>query len=446
MGFKQHKLSLGILLGLMVVCSIGLGWALSSSRLHLALILFIVILTLIFLLFRLQTRTQNQILFFFKALENDDTSLSYRSNYRSKFTDELHHYLNVLNESFREMKMNHEKREQYFSQILENLSSGLLVVSKTGHVNQINQEALRLFNIPQLTHIKALLDVDIKLHTIIRRMKSMEKSEFTLQAPEAGLKKVLGLQAIEINLRGEDVRVITVQDLSAEMERKEIDDWLRLIRILSHEIMNSLAPITSISTTLKEVWEEDTDNDASDPKITQTVKGLDAIAEQSDGLTTFFESYRILSRIPDPSKREFSVCTFFDKVETLVIDQKENEGISLTFSCEDQGLTVHADEQMITQVMLNLIKNAVQALEGVKDPHIQIQAIPGGDSNVLLSVTDNGHGIPADIADEIFLPFFTTRMKGTGVGLSFCRQVMNMNNGSIEMNSVPGRTHFRLLF
>jgi two-component system nitrogen regulation sensor histidine kinase NtrY len=446
MGFKKHRLTLVLTLFLVVICSIAFGWAIFSSRLHLAIVLFFLILTQVLFLYRLLNRTQNEILFFFKALKNDDTSLTYRSSHRSRFTDELHHYLNVLNETFREMKINHEKREQYFSQILENLSSGLLVVSKTGHVNHINQEALRLFSLPQLTHLKALSEVDEKLHSTLNKLKSLEKSEFTLQDPEVGMKKVLGLQSIEINLRGEDVRVITVQDLSAEMERKEIDDWIRLIRILSHEIMNSLAPITSISTTLKEVWEEDTEKDDSDPKIRQTLKGLDAIAEQSEGLTTFFESYRVLSRIPDPSREDFSVCTLFDKLETLAINNKEYEGIAFTFSCEDPGLTLFADEQMITQVMLNLIKNAAQALDGVADPIISVQARPGEDSKVSLSVNDNGHGITADISDEIFLPFFTTRMKGTGVGLSYSRQVMNMNGGTIDLDSVPGRTEFRLLF
>jgi signal transduction histidine kinase len=265
MGFKRQTLSLVAMLLGVVISSVGLGWALFASQLHLAMILFVFILTGIFLLFKLLTRTQNEIIFFFKALENDDSSIGYRSNHRSRFIDELHGYLNVLNESFREMKLNHEERERYFSQILENLSSGLMVISKTGHVNHINQEALRLFNITQLTHIKALSNVDGRLHSILHNLKPPEKNELTLVDPELGLKRVLGLQAIEINLQGEDVRVITVQDLSAEMERKEIDDWIRLIRVLSHEIMNSLAPITSISTTLKEVWAEDTTLNASDP-------------------------------------------------------------------------------------------------------------------------------------------------------------------------------------
>ena len=192
-----------------------------------------------------------------------------------------------------------------------------------------------------------------------------------------------------------------------EMERKEIDDWIRLIRVMSHEIMNSLAPITSISTTLKEVWTEESEVhlDAPDPKIRQTLKGLDAIAEQSEGLTTFFESYRVLSRIPDPVKREFSVCGMFEKLETLVIHNQENEGISITITCEDPDLVLHADEQMIIQVMLNLIKNAAQALNGIDHPEIRISAIPVPDYGVKLSVTDNGPGISEEMREKIFFPF-----------------------------------------
>jgi signal transduction histidine kinase len=212
--------------------------------------------------------------------------------------------------------------------------------------------------------------------------------------------------------------------------------------------MNSLAPITSISTTLKELWMEEGEvqQDPSDPKIDQTLKGLDAIAEQSEGLTNFFESYRILSRIPDPVMHEFSVCSMFDKLETLTIHNRENESISVIFNCEDQNLVLYADEQMITQAMLNLIKNASQALEGIDHPEIRVEAEPLPDHGVRLSVTDNGPGIPPEISGEIFMPFFTTRTKGTGVGLSYSRQVMNMNKGKIEFDSVTGRTQFRLVF
>ncbi len=188
------------------------------------------------------------------------------------------------------------------------------------------------------------------------------------------------------------------------------------------------------------------DQNHADPAILQTVKGLDAIAEQSEGLTTFFESYRVLSRIPDPVMSNFLVCSMFEKLETLSVHNEENAGIDINFMCSDPKLQLQADEQMITQVMLNLIKNAAQALESAKEPAIYVQANLDRKGGVVLKVTDNGPGIPIHIVDEIFLPFFTTRKKGTGVGLSYSRQVMSMNNGTIDLDSAPGRTEFRLLF
>jgi two-component system, NtrC family, nitrogen regulation sensor histidine kinase NtrY len=448
MVFKRHHLHLIILIIFLVISSTFLGWALSSPNIHLAILLGIAIVVDFVLLYLQLTRTNREILFFFSALENDDTSIRYSSTYRSRFIDELHQHLNRLNESYREMKLDNEKREQYFSQILEHLSSGLMLITKTGHINHINDEALRLLNLPQLTHIRALFQKYPELQGRIKGMNSLDRSEITIQDTATGLKKILGLQLVEINLNGEDVRVVTIHDLSAGMERKEIDDWIRLIRVMSHEIMNSLAPITSISTTLKEIWADHTGSLAksapSEAIIGKTLKGLDAIAEQSEGLTTFFESYRVLSRIPDPVKKEFYLCQMLEKLETLVINNKENRGIGIYFTCFDPGLKLLADEQMITQVMLNLVKNAVQAVEGIKQAEIRVSA-DSQENRIVLSVTDNGEGITQDISDEIFMPFFTTRKKGTGVGLSYSRQVMAMNGGRIEFDSQPGRTQFRLV-
>ena len=427
-----------LMLSLMLTASaVCMGWALATSRFHLSIILLALVLILILMLFRRLTKISSEILFFFKALKNDDSSISYSASRSNQLTEELSTYLNELNRNFREMKVDQELREQYFMRILEKLSGGILVLTKTGHVNHINQQALDLFEVSRLTHIKVLKEADEKLYGLIEGMKPGAKGKYG---------KALGLQCTGINLRGEDLRIITLQDLSVEMEQKEIDDWIRLIRVMSHEIMNSLAPITSISTTLKELWnEEELQAGDSGPKVRQTLRGLDAIAEQSDGLTTFFESYRVLSRIPDPVKKDFLVCTMFDKLETLAIHNEENSGIRFSFQCSDPAMKIMADEQMITQVMLNLVKNAVQALEGAADPHIEISALRI-ETETLLTVKDNGLGIPTEIADEIFLPFYTTREKGTGVGLSYSRQVMNLNGGSIDFESRKGRTIFRLSF
>ncbi len=437
-----------LLMILVVVTSLALGWSLSTSRMHLSILLAALIMMEAITLYGVLTRTNREILFFFRALENDDSSIHFKTTPGNRLQAELNHYLNKLNLNFREMKVKHELREQYFNQILENLSSGLIVISKTGHVNHINREALRLLNLQNLTHLKALREVDGKLHSVVERLEPDMKIEYALKEKESGLKKVLGLQYTSINLRGEDVRVLTLQDLSVEMEQKEIDDWIRLIRIMSHEIMNSLAPITSISTTLKDVWSEAPgEGDEQDGKrIGQTIRGLDAIAEQSEGLTTFFESYRVLSRIPDPDKKEFPLCSMFDKLETLVLHDETSRGIEITFRCDEPSRKILADEQMITQVMLNLVRNASRAVEKVAKPAIEISANQSDEGKPILSVRDNGVGIPPEIADEIFLPFFTTGEKGTGVGLSYSRQVMNVHGGQIRFNSRPGSTEFTLSF
>ncbi|MDF1576719.1 MAG: ATP-binding protein [Bacteroidales bacterium] len=426
-----------------------LGWALWSSRIHLAILLGISVSVLGVLLYMQLTRWNREVLFFFRALENDDTSIKYSSTQRSRIINELHQHLNRLNDSFREMKLSNERQEQYFGRILEHLSSGLMVFSKTGYINHINEEALRLLNLPQLTHIGALSQWYPGLCRKMEEMNSLDRSELTFQDRETGLNRVLGLQAVEVHLKGEDLRVITLQDLSAGMERKEIDDWIRLIRVMSHEIMNSLAPITSISTTLKEIWAEDeiivAGTEVPAAAVQQTLKGLNAIAEQSAGLTTFFESYRVLSRIPDPILKEFVVSDLFEKLESLTEHYKGHSGLRISFECPPSELKIHADEQMITQVMLNLVKNAVQAVEGRDQAEIVLSA-ESEKNRIVLKVTDNGEGIPPEISDQIFMPFFTNRKRGTGVGLSYSRQVMAMNAGRIEFDSQPGRTRFRLVF
>jgi len=449
MGFRNHHITMLALVVLLIGSATLLGWALTSSRIHLAILLGICIAAEAVFLYQKLIRFNREILFFFNALENDDTSINYSSNHRNNFIDELHRHLNRVNGNFQELRLNNEKREQYFSRILDHLSSGLMLISKTGHIIQVNEEALRLLNISKLTHIKAISQLYPGLYVRIRDMKSLDRAELTLQDREKGPKRVLGLQVVEINLGGEDVRVVTLHDLSSGMERKEIDDWIRLIRVMSHEIMNSLAPITSISNTLREVWaEHDSKPDGdivSDVVFQKTLKGLDAIAEQSEGLTTFFESYRILSRIPDPVKKEFTVCGIFETLETLVEHYKENSGLRISFECDDPHLKIHADEQMVKQVLLNLVKNAVQAVEGVVLAEITVSAVEEN-NRIVLKVTDNGEGIAPEISDEIFMPFFTTRKKGTGVGLSYSRQVMAMNGSRIEFDSQPGRTQFRLVF
>ena len=448
MAFKPYTTRVLVWMAALAVVAAAKGWSWSEGRFHLAILLGLLLILISVILFRNLVRTTRDIHYFFKSLENDDTSIQFPSDRRNGLIAELYTYLNRLNQGFQEIRLTNEVREQYFSKILENLSSGLLIIAGSGHISQVNEAALRLLNIQKLTHIDALKQVDGKLFNILAGMRNLEQREYAVQSFDGGPKRRLALQAVEIELRGEPVKIVSLQDLSVEMERKEIEDWIRLIRVMSHEIMNSLAPITSISTTLKEVWadSEAPDAEKGDPRISQTLTGLEAIAEQSDGLTTFFESYRVLSRIPDPVIKAFSIGRMFQKLELLTSDLDEREGVTLEFRSDPDNLMLAADEAMITNVLLNLIKNGIQATAESESPKIRIVAERDTHGGILLKVQDNGEGIPVEQTEEIFLPFYTTRERGTGVGLSYSRQVMQLHGGSIGFVSQPGLTEFKMEF
>ena len=448
MGFKRFNRNTFLIIISLILTSVLTGWALSSKQIHLSIILSAMLILLTFLLYRYFSGVTNEILFFFKAIKNEDSSLIFKKKTGSPIIDELHLHLQNLNDTYRNIKEENEVREKHFSIILENIPTGIFLISYTGHINHANTAALRLFGLPVINHIRAIKEIDHNLYILIKRLGNQQKKELFISGGKNKINKYIGLQATEMNMGGENIKVITIQDFSTEMERKEIEDWIRLIRILSHEIMNSLAPITSISNSLKEVWagKAEKEKPLSEGEIKKTINGLDAIAEQSEGLTTFFESYKVLSRIPEPSKSDFYIKKMFERIETLITYDKELNKIPISFICHDPDLLLHADEQMITNVLINLIRNAAQALEKHENPVIQIQALKNQEGYLLIKVIDNGPGIPDDIADQIFLPFFTTRTKGSGVGLSYSRQVMNMNDGRIEFNSKPGRTGFHLVW
>lgn len=447
MGFRNYNLGLFFFLSAVIILSFIAGWSFHSGFIHLFIIVLLLISIIGILLFRYINSTNREVLFFFKALENEDTSIQYKSKKRNRIIDELHEHLNSLNVCFTNIKKENELQEQYFKKIIENISGGLMIISQTGYINHINRNALDLLNIPELTHVKALRRINNQLPYKLLNLKNREKLEIEIRNKMKAIKKVIGIQSSEMLLGGEKVKIITLHDLSAEMERKEIDDWIRLIRILSHEIMNSLAPITSISTTLKELWTEKSSvtDKFGTAIVHRTLKGLDAISEQSEGLTAFFESYRLLSRIPEPQIKEFDICHMFDKLQTLIEHDLKDSKVRAIFDCIDRDLSLKADEQMITNVLINLIRNAAQALESEEKGVIRVKAEKEKDT-LTLSVKDNGPGIPDDIKKEIFMPFFTTRKKGSGVGLSYSRQVMNMHGGKIEFVSEPGGTEFRLVF
>lgn len=388
--------------------------------------------------------TNRQISFFIQAINNDDTTLRFPIKTGNAIINDLHNSLNELNVILQKAKVSNQIRERYFSEILQHIGTGVLVLNEKGFITEVNPAALDLFGIQNLTHITQLDRVDPKFKNELQLLAGSNKQVITLRKGNDAIQIITRCSVI--NLKDEDIKLITLQDIRGELERKELDSWVKLIRVLSHEIMNSLAPVTSIAQSLNSIWKEklEIQPNCSDDAIESTMKGLEVIGERGEGLIRFVQSYRMLTKVPVPQFSQVSVQNLFDRLSILVSPLKTDYGVAIQFHAPNPDFVVQIDEQMMVQVVINLVKNSAEALQETQNPQIEVHAHKLSGEKVEITVADNGPGVPEEILEEIFVPFFTTKATGTGIGLSHSRQIMRAHSGSIGCNSENGKTVFRL--
>ena len=307
-----------------------------------------------------------------------------------------------------------------------------------GNIYQTNNEALRLLGLSVFTHVKQLARIDEKLQTTIANILPGDKHQISF-VNERGTVN-LSIRVSEMTLQEKHVRILAINDINSELDDKEIDSWIRLTRVLTHEIMNSVTPITSLSDTLLSIHED------ADSEIRN---GLEVISTTGKSLISFVESYRKFTHIPTPEPSLFYVQKFAERMTNLARHHNNFPNITININIEPADLIVYADEKLITQVVLNLLKNAMQAI-GSEQPDglIELKAYCNPDESVIIEVSNNGPTIPPEEAEHIFVPFFTTKEGGSGIGLSISRQIMRLSGGSIALKSNPtiNKTSFILTF
>lgn len=392
-------------------------------------------------------KTHKQMNYFVQAIKNKDTTLHFPKKSGNKIIDELSLSLNELNGIIQNVQMKSKIKETYFAEILQNIATGVIVITEDGFVTDVNSATLELLGLETFTHIKQLNRVDSKFSLNLSNLKNKQRKVLNLTTKNEHIQVMTRCSIIRIEK--EEVKLITLQDIRGELERKEIDAWVKLIRVLSHEIMNSLAPITSISQSLKQIWEEkqmtQSDN-KHDSDVSKTLDGLNVITQTNQDLIQFVQSYRVLSKAPIPKLNSIKANSFFDRLNILLSPIKENFSGQLKLYTPDKDFSFIADEQMLIQVIINLVKNASEAfleetnkinLESV----IKVSAKQNGATTEIM-VSDNGPGIPSEIRDEIFVPFFTTKESGSGIGLSYSRQIIRAHGGSLLYQPKKGETAF----
>ena len=356
-------------------------------------------------LYRHYRRNIKKVTFLFDAIDNGDFSFSFPTEKRFKEDNILHQSLNRIKLFLQHTREEQMDREKYYEQILNAVDTGILVVDGHDNILQHNQAAFRLLNTDVLTHMN--------------QVKGKLKDEH------------LAKHETQAMLKDKHVRIIALSDVSHELSNQEVDSWIKLIRVLTHEIMNTITPVTSLSETLLTRVTEDKD----------LKQGLETIHKTGTELLAFVNNYRRFTHVPQPQPALFYVEPFLERMAMLC-----NHEVEISVSPKD--LLAYADESLLSHVVTNLLKNAVEAFrEKEKLSFIRLQAYANAQESIIIDVSNNAGLIPEDVASHIFIPFFTTKPEGSGIGLSLSRQIMRVSGGSLSLhqNKAQGITTFRII-
>ena len=370
-----------------------------------------------------------KVAYMLDALE--DKELNFRFDERRLRGRKFNRTLNRLRNIFDKERHEVIEQEKYFGLMLDHVKTGIAVVEKDGRVSYCNNTALNLLGIATFGHIRQLRAVSDSLYESFQTIADGNEERASYYN-ESG-KMTISLTASEATIGKDTVRIIAFNDISSEIAENEQQSWSKLIRVLTHEIMNTITPIASLSDTLL----------GFDDISGEIKNGLSTISESSKGLIKFVDSYRNLTRVAPPVKKAFYFRELAERVISLTREQAVISGAVCTYEELSEDIILYADEGQITQILINLVKNAVQA----EAKNIGITAEINPSEHIIINMTNDGHPISKESQDEIFVPFFTTKQEGTGIGLSLSRQIMRLHNGTLSLTrSDASSTVFTLIF
>ncbi len=355
---------------------------------------------------------------------------------------ELQSAYHFLSEEFRRLNLQKAANLQYLEAVVEHVSVALCCLDEHGYVKMMNKPARELFRLPYLNSWQTFARIDERLPEMLRKSTDGERTLLAVQRDDDNLQLLLYTTTFE--LLGCSYKLVSFQNIRQELDRQETDSWQKLIRVLTHEIMNSVTPIISLSGLVRETMiDEAAPTPAaralSPQQQSDMLRSVTAIHTRSRGLLDFVRAYRGFSKLPQASFAFVEVRSLLERVRVLLSQDLRARGISLEIQCAGDPLGISVDAGQIEQVLINLLRNAIEALETAAEPRIVVRAAHSTQNEIQVQVIDNGGGIPPEHLDSIFVPFFTTKRNGTGVGLSVSRQLVQLNRGSISVRSATGR-------
>jgi two-component system, NtrC family, nitrogen regulation sensor histidine kinase NtrY len=388
----------------------------------------------VFSIIHFTEKTNRDLSRFLISIKYDDTSQAFTSEGLGTSFSELK---KAFSEVMRKLQMTRSESEvhaRYLQTIMQHIGTGIIVYKQDGTVNLINNAAKKILKINNLKNIN---DVKIrypKLADTLINLKQNEKKLVNLRMDnEQGY---LSIYSHPFVIKEDKNILVSMQNIKEELEEKELEAWQNLIRVLTHEIMNSITPISSMTSTMLEMIDKE-DETIKPDDIKDWIDALKTIHSRSHGLMDFVNNYRNMTLIPSPKFKQLSIQTFFKRIEMLMNNNLAEHNISFKWRVEPESLEFSVDPDLMEQVMINLILNAIHAVEGKINPEITLTAMLGMEGGSIITIQDNGVGIVDEALDKIFIPFFTTKKHGSGIGLSLSRQILRLHHATISVDSKP---------
>lgn len=402
-----------------------------------------------YMLVILVNKTNNDLEIFFSSVRDTDTSVRFSKNETDSSFRKLHDEMDSLNTIIRIARIENERTSHFLKNVVDHVDVGLLSFDMEGKIGIYNRTARKYLNVPHPGQYLKPGSITDGIFNIINTIKPGQEVLHKIKMNNH-VQSIL-IKATEFSFESNRIKLVSFQDITAELEKKELESWKRLIRVLTHEIMNSISPVTSLSKVISGYFKKDDSGTplparGIDQKIvSKTISGLSTIEETGKGLLEFVDRYRSLTMLPEPDFKRFSVNSLFSKCKILM-EANISENIKISTRVFPENLMLEADDSQVEQVLINLIKNATEALDDVKYGIICLSAFHS-DNCTVIQVEDNGSGIQGDIIEDIFVPFYTTKKNGSGIGLSLSKQIMQNHDGTISVTSNPGKgSKFTLKF
>lgn len=403
-------------------------------------------------LINLMENTNKEMITFLNSIKYDDFSQSYTLKGKGKSFTELNNQFNNVFERFREIRAEKEAEYQYLKNIIQHIGIGIISFDKNGNIQMINTSAKRILRSPSIKNINELNEFSSELVHGLNELTTGANALIKIR--HNGEQVHLAIYIIELFLKGEEYKLVTIQNIQSELDNNEMDAWQNLIRVLTHEIMNSVTPISSMAGTVDselDYYKEQKTLPSTDD-LDDIHLAIQTIKRRSEGLIRFVDEFRSLTHVPTPKLSHVPVKELFQQIKLLMGNQFNTDQIELKVIIDPENLLITVDSALVEQVLINLLKNAGQALKEKQRnitflPSITLKAILSPQTRPIIIVEDNGPGIDQEALDRIFIPFYTTKKDGSGIGLSLSRQIMRQHNGTISASSTLEKgTQFFLKF